>query len=270
MFWVKMSLIVAGVALGCAACGGSEEATGALAEAKRRGTLRFGLDPAAAPQSARDGDGAWSGFNIEVARRIAEQVNVRPAFLPATFAEMASGGWNGGWDIAAQSVVRTPARESTLKFSEPYYYAGAYFAVAPESTIASVAELDGKTICVASASTYLDFLLGTLDEDRAPPAGVTIVEVASSLECVALVTGDMPTADAWLASDTSITAQGEGVKKIDDQVFAEAYTFALDGLRDDNDSLLAETNEALRDARSSGDSVTWSTDAFGVDRTRAP
>ena len=64
-----------------------------------------------------------------------------------------------------------------LDFSDPYYFTPAQMAASTASGITTLDGLAGKTVCVGEATTYLDWLNGTLDfgtlvpvDDRRRPA----------------------------------------------------------------------------------------------------
>ena len=75
-----------------------------------------------------------------------------------------AGSWGGRWDISIGSMSVTVGRAKVVDFTEPYYYDFGSVAVPTDSTIQSLAELDGgKTFCVGTATTYEQWLTGTLE-----------------------------------------------------------------------------------------------------------
>jgi polar amino acid transport system substrate-binding protein len=275
---MKIAMVLAVVVLGCFGCGDDgDEATGVFGEVMRRGSLRVATDPAYPPQSSRDGDGVWTGFDVDTARGIASELNVIAEFVTPDFADVVRGNWDGAWDISVGSVAITSERQANLKFSDPYYYIPAYYAVKPGSSISTIADLNGKTICVADGTTYLSFVSGSLSIPAdniyvAPPTGATIVLVASDAECGPRV--DSGEVDAMLTSDTTIQgviADGIALTEISEAVFAEADATAFDrDQRTDNDSLIAAVNRALEALRDSGRLAAYSQANFGFDATNPP
>ncbi|MBC7792098.1 MAG: transporter substrate-binding domain-containing protein, partial [Clostridia bacterium] len=149
-----LGVVAVGTIIGSTACGSDEAATGVLADVKKRGALRVATDPAYPPQSSRDTNGVWTGFDIDTARGLAKQLDVTAEFVTPSLGEVFDGGWDKRWDISVGSVAITSERQAFLKFSDPYYYVPAYYAVKSGSSITTIADLNGKSICVADGTTY--------------------------------------------------------------------------------------------------------------------
>ena len=75
-----------------------------------------------------------------------------------------AGSWGGRWDISIGSMSVTVGRAKVVDFTEPYYYDSGAVAVPKDSPVQSLSELDGgKTFCVGTATTYEQWLNGTLE-----------------------------------------------------------------------------------------------------------
>ena len=130
----------------------------------------------------------------------------------------------------------TKTRQEALDFAQPYYYTPAQFAAASDSGFESLDDLSGETVCVAAATTYLDWFNGDLtipDESIFvdPPSGVTVVELPTDQECAQSIAAGRPEFSVYLTSDTVVNsniAGGLDVVKLGPVVFVEELAPAID------------------------------------------
>ena len=173
----------------------------------------------------------------------------------------------------------TLTRAEVLDFAHPYYYTPAQFAVAADSGITSLADLEGQTICVASATTYLDWFNGTLTIPEssiytAPPSDVTIVELPTDQECAQSIAAGRPEFSVYLTSDTVVNsniAGGLDVVKIGHAVFSEDLSPAIDKSSSyDTASFLVELSKIIEGLHDDGTLSALSLQWFEVDLTQDP
>lgn len=246
-----------------------------LAEVKSRGTLRVSTDSNYAPQSFRNPSGEWEGFDIEVAREIATRLGVEVEFLDITFDVITAGSWNGRWDVNVGSMTVTAPRKEVLLFSTPYYYTPAAFAVHTDSAAADIAGLAGKKIGVGSATTYLDYLNGSLQLEGeeilipAPDGATAQVYDTDLLALQDLALGDGTRLDAVLTALPTIENainNGEPFKVLGEPVFYEALAVALDKASpQSSESLAAEITRIVDEMRADGTLTRLSEQFYGVD-----
>ncbi len=120
------------------------------------------------PVSYIDDDGVMQGFDVEVAREIAERLGVEVRFVTPDWDVVTAGNWNTRWDLSVGSMTPTASRAEVLNFPAIYYYTPAAFAVHTDSAVTTLAELNGKNICTTAASTWEMYLQGDLDMLNAP------------------------------------------------------------------------------------------------------
>ena len=120
------------------------------------------------PVSYIDDDGVMQGFDVEVAREIAERLGVEVRFVTPDWDVVTAGNWNTRWDLSVGSMTPTASRSEVLNFPATYYYTPAAFAVHTDSPITTLAGLNGKNICTTAASTWEMYLQGDLDMLNAP------------------------------------------------------------------------------------------------------
>jgi polar amino acid transport system substrate-binding protein len=245
-----------------------------LATVRERGTLLVATDSNYAPQSFRNPDESWEGFDIEVAREVARRIGVEAEFLDISWDVVTAGGWNGRWDINVGSMTITPGRKEVLLFTTPYYYTPAAFAVHADSTVADVAGLEGLRVGVGAATTYLDYLNGSLmlegEEILVPaPAATAQVYDTDVLALQDLALGDGTRLDAVLTALPTIEnaiANGEPIKVLAEPVYYEALAVALDKTSpQDGQSLADEISRAIEEMRADGTLTRLSEQYYGVD-----
>jgi polar amino acid transport system substrate-binding protein len=131
-----------------------------LSVVKERGTLVASTDPAYPPQSSRNPQGEFEGFDIDVTEEIAERLGVDVKYVTPNFDAITSGGWSGRWDLSVGSVTITPERKQVLLFTPPYYYTPASAAVHQDNTDIQdpATDLDGKKIGVCQECSYQSYL----------------------------------------------------------------------------------------------------------------
>lgn len=245
-----------------------------LAEVRSRGRLLVATDSNYAPQSFRTPDGAWEGFDIDVAREIASRLGVEVEFLDINFDVVTAGSWNGRWDINVGSMTITPGRREVLLFTTPYYYTPAAFAVHNDSSLTAVSELEGTTIGVGAATTYLDYLNGSLvlegEEILVPaPAATTQVYDTDLLALQDLSLGDGTRLNAVLTALPTIEnaiSNGQPIKVLGEPVYYEALAVALDkSSAKDSQSLADEISRVIEEMRADGTLTRLSEQYYGVD-----
>lgn len=184
-------LLVAVIALAgvAAACGGddteaspSPEATSAADIAQQilgkapsglaqkivdAGTVVVANDANYAPQSSVDqATGELVGFDVDVAKKMAEVLGLEVQFENPAWETIPTGLNQGKYDVSIGSMTVTPERDKELDFTEPYYYtSGQVFVKKGGPQIASAADLDGKKVGVGAATTYYDFLKAETSAD---------------------------------------------------------------------------------------------------------
>lgn len=256
---------------------GSDTATSGdlLADVKSRGTLRVSTDSNYAPQSFRTPDGSWEGFDIEVAREIAKRLGVEVEFLDISFDVITAGSWNGRWDVNIGSMTVTAPRKEVLLFSTPYYYTPAAFAVHQDSTAASVTDLGGKKVGIGAATTYLDYLSGSLSLEgeeiitQAPEGATQQVYDTDALALQDLALGNGTRLDAVLTALPTIDnaiKNNQPLKVLGEPVYYEALAVALDKTSALNSQTLAdEISRIVEEMRADGTLTRLSNEFYGVD-----
>lgn len=142
--------------LGLAGCGESEDGTSAdlLAGICERGSMTFATEGTWSPWTFHDEAGGLTGYDIEVARGIAERLGVEAEFAEGEWDGLLAGLDSGRYDTMANGVSVTPEREEKYDFTEPYAYNRIVVITLAESSIASMEDLDGATTANTLGSSY--------------------------------------------------------------------------------------------------------------------
>jgi polar amino acid transport system substrate-binding protein len=125
-----------------------------------RGSVIVANDANYAPQSSIDqATGKLVGFDVDVAKKMAEMLGLKVEFQNPAWETIPTGLDQGRFDVSIGSMTITPERQKALDFTDPYYYtSGQVFVKKGGTQITGVADLAGKKVGVGAATTYYDYL----------------------------------------------------------------------------------------------------------------
>lgn len=95
----------------------------ALEEVQKRGTLRVGFSTFK-PWAMKDKKGQFIGFEIDVAKALAEDIGVEPQFVPTKWSGIIPALLTGKFDIIIGGMGIRPQRNLKVNFSIPYDHSG--------------------------------------------------------------------------------------------------------------------------------------------------
>jgi polar amino acid transport system substrate-binding protein len=90
---------------------------------KERGAIKIGLS-IFTPWSMRDKNGELIGFELDVGRKLAEDMGVEPEFIPTAWDGIIPALVSGKFDVIISGMTTTPERNLTINFTDPYAYSG--------------------------------------------------------------------------------------------------------------------------------------------------
>lgn len=102
----------------------------------KRGTIKVGFDTFK-PWAMKDKNGNYIGFEIEVAKRLADDMGVKVEFVPTQWAGIIPALLTGKFDVIIGGMSVTPKRNLKVNFSIPYEFSGM-------SIVASKKMADGR------------------------------------------------------------------------------------------------------------------------------
>ncbi len=165
-----------------------------LQDIQKRGTVRVGVS-LFSPWTIQDEAGELSGFEIDVANKLAEDMGVKPEYKIYIWEDIIPAVMKGEIDIIAGGMAITPERALKINFSQPYADSGISLATNTEMTrdIKRLEELNQKTITIAVVSK-------TASNELAPrlfnKSTIKVFNTAKEAE-QAVLNGEV---HAWLAS----------------------------------------------------------------------
>ena len=89
----------------------------------QRGVLRVGMSTFV-PWAMKDKQGNLVGFEIDVAKRLAQDMGVKVEFVPTKWSGILPALLTGKFDIIIGGMGITPERNLKVNFSQPYDYTG--------------------------------------------------------------------------------------------------------------------------------------------------
>ena len=96
------------------------------------------------------------GFDVDTGSAIAERLGVELNYVTGEWAGLIEGLRAGRYDGILGSMAITEDRLERVNFTIPYYYSGAQLIVRKDSGITDPSEMEGKTIAIATGTTFED------------------------------------------------------------------------------------------------------------------
>ena len=94
-----------------------------IEDIKERGAIKIGLS-IFTPWSMRDKNGELIGFELDVGKKLAEDMGVEAEFIPTSWDGIIPALVSGKFDVIISGMTTTPERNLTINFSNPYAYSG--------------------------------------------------------------------------------------------------------------------------------------------------
>ena len=211
-------------------------------------TLVVGLDDTFAPMGFRDDKGELVGFDIDLAKAVAEKVGYEVSFQPIDWAMKETELNSGNIDCIWNGYSITEERKTKVAFSTPYLDNAQLIITLAGSDIASKADLADKTVSVQKESSALDAV--TADDIAASLK--EIVEFDTNIDCFMEL--DAQRCDAIVCDEVLaryiIKQRGEEKYNIlADDFGKEEYGV---GFRLTDTDLVNSVNKALEDLKADG------------------
>ncbi|WP_022663991.1 transporter substrate-binding domain-containing protein [Desulfospira joergensenii] len=90
---------------------------------QKRGSIRIGMSTFV-PWAMKDKTGKLIGFEIDVARKLAQDMGVTPEFIPTAWSGIIPALLTGKFDVIIGGMGITPERNLKVNFTIPYEYSG--------------------------------------------------------------------------------------------------------------------------------------------------
>lgn len=246
-FLLLMALLI------LAACSGSPEENPTVDDAvdngeteedllttiQEEGTLVIGTEGTYPPFTFHDESGELTGFDVEVAREVADRLGVEAEFLETQWDAMFAGLDAGRFDMVANQVGINEERQASYEFSDPYITSTAVLVVAEGNTdILSFEDLEGKLSAQSLTSNYAE---------TATSFGAEIEGVEGFNQAIELLNSGR--VDATVNDNLTVLDFLKERPDAQVKIVAESEDAAQSGLlfREGSGEIVEEVNQALAD-----------------------
>jgi cystine transport system substrate-binding protein len=228
-----------------------------LAEIKDEGVLTVGTEGTYPPFTFHDENGELTGFDVEIAREVAERLGVEAEFMETQWDAMFAGLDSERFDMIANQVGIRPDRQEKYDFSEGYITSAAVLIVNESNNdIKAFEDLDGKKSAQSLTSNYGDI---------AKSHGAELVGVEGFNQAIELLAQNR--ADATINDNLSFLDFKKQKPDAPVKIVATADDASQSGLmfRKGNETLVEEVNKALQGMIEDGTYLEISKKWFGED-----
>lgn len=150
-----------------------------LSQIQESGVLKVGVEGTYPPYTYHGEDGELTGFDVEVAKAIADKLGVEADFTESAWDSLLAGIDSGRLDTVINAVSITDERSEKYDFAGPYFYITQQIVVSKDNDdIVDMDSLNGKKMANTATTAYLDIL-----ED----AGASLVQINTADEAVSLI-----------------------------------------------------------------------------------
>lgn len=135
----------------------AEEGSDLLSQIQEKGEIIFGTEGTWSPWTFHNEADELVGFDVEVAKAVAEKLGVKATFVEGEWDGLLAGITAGRYDTMANGVEITEERSEVYDFSAPYGYIRTAIIVSGDNTdITSFESLSGKRTANTLSSTYTE------------------------------------------------------------------------------------------------------------------
>lgn len=155
-FFRKTAALIAviGLAVATTIAASAQQEKSNLDVVLERGTLIAGVKTDYPPFGYIDENGDTVGFDIDIAKNIADHLGVELDLRPVTSANRIPMLSNGTIDLIAASMTITQERAEVVDFSVPYIVIGGKFLVHSDSDITGYKDLADKTVTFTQGTPW--------------------------------------------------------------------------------------------------------------------
>ena len=237
-------------------------ADNSLQKVKENGKLVLGLDDTLAPMGFRDDNGEIVGFDIDLAREVANRLGVELEAKPIDWSSAILSLKKGDVDVIWNGFAVNESRKQQVNFTKPYLYNRLMIAkYSDRDDINSKEELKGKIVGVQSGSSNYETLVND-------PVSKEIKEIRQYDSYVnAFLDLEAKRIDAVIVDEIVaryyISKENANFTLLEDKPITSQYLSV--GLRKTDTELLNAIDKALDDMRADGKAAEISTKWFGKD-----
>lgn len=139
----------------------------------KSGTIRVGVNPNFPPMSSYGMSNQIEGFDVDIAQRIADELDVKLQLVPTAAAQRVAFLTSGRIDIGLGALTRTPARARLIDFTVPLHTESMSVMTTDRSSAQSWKDLDDPSVTLVNMRGNLSV---ELLKDKLPKARVLLVD----------------------------------------------------------------------------------------------
>jgi polar amino acid transport system substrate-binding protein len=244
---------IAALSLVVAACGGSSDSSdtttagGGALELVKDGALTVCSDAPYEPFEFQAEDGTWTGFDMDIMRKIAESNDLELEVSVQPFDGIWLAPAAGKCDVVASSMTITEERTQAADFTDTYFNAFQSLLVrkADAEVYTTLESLKGKTIAVQTGTTGEAYAKANATDSK-----IQSFDEASAM-FLALESNQVDAVlQDYLINKERADKQGTSAVSAKFEESPEEYGFAVEK---GNTALLQILNKGIKDLRDSGD-----------------
>jgi arginine/ornithine transport system substrate-binding protein len=145
-------------------------AVAAIAAPAFAADLKVAVDPTYEPFTYKTPKGEVTGFDVDIAKAVCEQIKRKCVFVEQVWDSMIPGLQAKKYDVIVSSMSMTDERRRVVEFSDRYYKTPSAVVLKKSAEYTSPASTKGLKIGVLKGSTQEKWAMGELK-----PAGATII-----------------------------------------------------------------------------------------------
>lgn len=225
VFKIVLIIFIFSFTLGGCTKKAANEASNRLEDIVNRGYIEVVTEPYFAPYEfidpTKSGSGQYVGSDMELAKYIADKLNVKLKIIPLEFTAVLGSITEGKYDLAISALAYTPARAEAMIMSKGYYFSentpgyGLLIRTEDKNIIKNAADLGDKTVVAQSGSLQELFVkeqipaYKELKRVSATTDGILMVEERKADSCVVAISMAQLYIDANPSSGLSIVENFE-------------------------------------------------------------
>jgi arginine/ornithine transport system substrate-binding protein len=215
--------------------------------------LKVAIDPTYEPFTFKTADGKPTGFDVDIASALCEQIKRKCVFVEQVWDSMIPGLQAKKYDVIISSMSITEDRLKAIDFTEKYYNTPSRVVVKKGVAYTGPASIKGKKIGVLKGSTQEKYAMGELKT-----VGVEVIPYeAQDQVYLDIKSGRL---DGTVADFVEVTGgflskpEGKDYNLVGPELYIEKYfgTGAGIGLRKGEAALKADLTAAIKTIRGNG------------------
>jgi len=215
--------------------------------------LKVAIDPTYEPFTFKTADGKPTGFDVDIASALCEQIKRKCVFVEQVWDSMIPGLQAKKYDVIISSMSITEDRLKAIDFTDKYYNTPSRVVVKKGVAYTGPASIKGKKIGVLKGSTQEKYAMGELKT-----VGVEVIPYeAQDQVYLDIKSGRL---DGTVADFVEVTGgflskpEGKDYNLVGPELYIEKYfgTGAGIGMRKGEAALKAELNAAIKAIRGNG------------------